>query len=236
MPRTKRTAPTVSREKGQRSIDLPESLYRILPPWSNPQKFLEANIWRNIVQQQPTAVICREALISSYLSLDWKIEPKDSEKRDELKEEIEYHTEFFANTGKYYYEEIIEWIGRDMLDIPFGGAAELGREGDRPDGRVLWLELLDGGTLFPYPNDQWPVGQYVRERVYYSPRTHIKLEGWGMPPPEKIYLALELLNRGDRYYANLLLDTPQAGILDLGICQRNLQRNGSKPIEICWTE
>jgi hypothetical protein len=37
-----------------------------------------------------------------------------------------------------------------------------------------------------------------------------------MAPPEKIYLALELLNRGDVYYANLLLDTPQAGLLDLG--------------------
>ncbi len=53
-------------------------------------------------------------------------------------------------------------------------------------------------------------------RIYYSPQTYIRLEGWGMSPPEKIYLALELLNRGDQYYANLLLDTPEAGILDLG--------------------
>lgn len=231
MPRTKTISPRVSREKGQRSIDLPEMLYRILPPWSNPTKFLEANTWRAIVASQPIAVACREALISSYLSLDWKIEPKDSELRDELKSDIDYYTDFFSDTGKYYYDEIIEWIGRDMLDIPFGAAAEVGRQGDSPEGKVLWLELLDGGTLFPYPNDQWPVGQYVREammtspiyfpyyainRVYYSPRTEIKLEGWGMPPPEKIYLALELLNRGDRYYANLLLDTPEAGILDLG--------------------
>jgi hypothetical protein len=37
-----------------------------------------------------------------------------------------------------------------------------------------------------------------------------------MAPPEKIYMALEMLNRGDRYYASLLLDTPEAGILDLG--------------------
>jgi hypothetical protein len=36
-----------------------------------------------------------------------------------------------------------------------------------------------------------------------------------MPPPERIYLAIELLFRGDAYYANLLLDTPEAGILDL---------------------
>jgi hypothetical protein len=37
-----------------------------------------------------------------------------------------------------------------------------------------------------------------------------------MPPPEKIYLAIEMLSRGDQYYANMLLDTPEAGILDLG--------------------
>jgi hypothetical protein len=231
MPKTKTVAPRVSREKGQRSIDLPEALVRLLPPWQNPKKFLEANIWRAIVAKQPTAVICREALISSYLSLDWKIEPKDSEMRDELEEEIEYYTEFFEYTGKYYYDQIIEWVGKDMLDIPFGGAAELGREGDNPDGKVLWLELLDGGTLFPYPNNDWPVGQLVQDsgmttpiyfpkhainRVYYSPETYIRLEGWGMPPPQKIYLAIQLLDRGDLYYANLLLDTPEAGILDLG--------------------
>jgi len=231
MPRIKTTAPRVSREKGQRSIDLPESLTRILPPWQNPKKFLEADIWRAIVAQQPTATICRETLISSYLSLDWKIEPKDSEQREELKEEIKYYTEFFEYTGKYYYDEIIEWVGKDLLDIPFGGAAELGRAGDKPDGKVMWIELLDGGTLFPYPNTRWPVGQYVRytdmttpiyfpkhaiNRVYYSPETYIRMEGWGIAPPQKIYLAIELLNRGDVYYANLLLDTPEAGILDLG--------------------
>jgi hypothetical protein len=60
MPKVKTTAPRVSREKGQRSIDLPEALVRILPPWHNPKKFFEANIWRQIVASQPTAVICRE--------------------------------------------------------------------------------------------------------------------------------------------------------------------------------
>ena len=242
MPRTKRTTPRVSREKGQRSIDVPEALIRILPPWQNPQKFLEANIWRAIVARQPVAVICRENLIAAYLSLDWKIEPKDSEKRDELEEEINYYTELFEYTGKYYYDEIIEWIGKDMLDTPFGGAAEVGREGDAPDGKVLWIEPLDAGTLFPYPNDDWPVGQYVREsgmipiyfpahainRIYYSPQTYIRLEGWGMSPPEKIYPALELLNRGDQYYANLLLDTPEAGILDLGDMEKTAAENWVK--------
>ena len=78
-------------------------------------------------------------------------------------------------------------------------------------------------------NDDYPVGQSLKEnltktvyfpwysvnRMYMSPRNKIERKGWGMPPPEKIYLAIEMLNRGDKYYAQLLLDTPEAGILDL---------------------
>ncbi|MCK4830279.1 hypothetical protein KA005_81930, partial [bacterium] len=230
MPKTKNTAPRPSREKGQRSLDLPLFLQRNIPPWSNPQHLVDGDVWRNVVASQPIAELCRETLISYFIALEWKIEPKDSDQRDELKDEIEYYTEFFKNTGKYEYDTIVEWIGKDLLDIPFGGGAEVGREGDKPDGKVLWLELIDGGTLKPYPNEDWPVYQHLREmpmkpiffpahainRIYYSPHTRIHLEGWGIPPPEKIYLALQLLNRGDVYYANLLLDTPEAGILDLG--------------------
>lgn len=42
-----------------------------------------------------------------------------------------------------------------------------------------------------------------------------------MAPPEKIYLALELLWRGDKYYADLLLNTPEVGILDLGDMEKS---------------
>jgi len=230
MPKVKTTAPRPSREKGQRSLDLPDYFVRVLPTWSNPNALVNGNTWRQIIARQPIAELCRETIISNYISLDWKIEPKDSDQRDELKSEIEYYTEFFTNTGKYSYDTIVEWIGTDLLDIPFGGAAEIGRERDNPEGKVVWIELLDAATLYPYPSADWPVYQHLKEiamqpvffprhainRIYYSPRTNIHMEGWGVPPPEKIYLALELLNRGDVYYANLLLDTPEAGILDLG--------------------
>jgi hypothetical protein len=119
---------------------------------------------------------------------------------------------------------------QDMLDLPFGGASEVGREGDQPDGRVLWIKHIDGGTLFPTFSSEWPVGQRIKElseqpvyfpahsisRAFYTPRPEILRKGWGMAPPEKIYLAIQLLYRGDAYYANLLIDTPEAGILDLG--------------------
>jgi len=226
--RTKTTVPAPTRDKGQRSLDLPIYFNRIIPTLNNPI-WQNARLWREFVHRQPVALDCREFLISTVLSLDWKIEPYDSEQRDELKNEIKYYTKFFTDTGEYDYSELIECIGKDLLDLPFGGAVELGREGDDPNGRVLWINPLDGGTLYPTLNKEFPVGQKIPElattevyfpyyaisRIYMSPRTEIRRWGWGMAPPEKIFLAIEMLNRGDVYYASLLLDTPQVGILDL---------------------
>jgi len=230
MPRTKRTAPRPTRDKGQRSLDLPENgyLYRIIPALLQPNWF-QAKRWRSFVLNQSIAIVCRETLIAQISSMDWKVDAVDPQMRDEYKTDIDYYTKFFNNNQDYDFIEMIEWIAKDYLDLPFGGAAEIGREGDRPDGKVLWLELLDGGTLFPSYSREWPVGQRVESnpldtvwfpkhainRIYMSPRTEIDRKGWGMAPPEKIYLSIELLNRGDIYYANLLLDTPEAGILDL---------------------
>lgn len=217
-----------TKKQGQRSVNLPLYLDRYVPAWSSPE-WLDANVWRKIVANQPLAVICRDTLIANITALDWKIEPVDSNMRDEVREDIKYYEKFFQYTGDYDYVDILEWICKDALDIPFGGVLEIGRENDEPNGKILWIELLDGGTCFPTLNANLPVGQRVPElsispvyfpkyavnRLYYSPRTEIRRKGWGMPPPEKIYLALELLNRGDKYYAHLLLDTPEVGILDL---------------------
>ena len=122
LARTKRTAPKPTRDKGQRSIDLPPWLWVWKTPWAQ-KEWYNAKNWRAFIQRQPFAVTCRETLISNYLALEWQIDAKDSEKRDELKEEIEYHTEFFDHTGDYSYTEIIEWVGKDLLDIPFGSGA-----------------------------------------------------------------------------------------------------------------
>lgn len=228
MARIKTTLPLPSREKNQRSLSIEPYIDRILPAWGQPD-WLDGDVWRRIVARQPIAVICRDTLISNIVSMDWKIEAVDSTLRDELKEEITYYTKLIMYTGEYDYTEMVEWVCKDLLDMPFGGIVELGRYSE-PDGRIAWIKPLDGSTCFPTRNKEFPVGQALKEaptsnvifpdyavsRIYMSPRTDIKREGWGMPPPEKIYLSLELLNRGDYYYANLLLDTPAAGILDLG--------------------
>ena len=242
MPRTKKTVPSVDHEKGQRSLELPEMyLNRLLPQWRQPD-WLHANTWRQVVANQPFAMICRETIIANILNLDYKIDARDSNKRDELKDEQKYYEKLLAYDGSFDWMTRLEWLLQDYLDIPFGAGAEIGREGDNPEGKVAWILPLDGGTLFPYPNSDWPVGQslqqnvtdvvffpyYAINRLYMTPRTGITREGWGCPPPEKIYLSLELLNRGDRYYANLLLDTPEVGILDLGNISEESAQNWVK--------
>jgi hypothetical protein len=228
MPKVRTTLPVPTREKNQISLDLPNYLTRYIPQWGQPM-WMQGQMWRYAVQAQPMAVACREALISMLANLDWRIESRDSDLRDEYKGDITFYTKFFSNNSDWDYTDLIEWIGKDLLDLPFGSAVEVGRDNNDPKGQIAWIEPLDGATLFPTLNNDYPVGQHISEsniesvyfpdfrinRVYMSPRTEIKLKGWGMPPPEKIYLALEALNRGDKYYANLLLDTPPAGLLDL---------------------
>ena len=167
---------------------------------------------------------------SNTINLDWNVSLKEPEetKLEAQKEEIDYFTELFNNL-EGDFDVYISLILQDMLDLPFGAMCEIGREGDKPDGKVLWAEHVDAATLVPTGNPDWPVLQQVPDlpsrpvvfpkhatnRAYLNPTTQIKRKGWGMAPPEKVYLAIEMLYRGDRYYANLLLDTPEAGILDL---------------------
>lgn len=220
---------------GQRSApggNLLNYLYRVIPAWMNPQ-WTDAVLWRNFVLSLPAAVLYRDTAISNIVAKDWKIVPRDTNMQDELHDDIIWYTRLFENEGEYDgldYTGRTEWLLRDMMDLPFGGAVEIGREGDDPEGKVMWLRALDGGTLMPSLNSEYPVIQRVPNiptepiafpkhtiaRIYMMPRSDIWKEGWGMAPPESIYLAMELLRRGDKYFAELLLNTPEAGILDLG--------------------
>lgn len=228
--------PDKERSPRQRSINVADLfLARFTTPWSRPPS-LPAYTWRAWVLNQPIAMICRETLISYMLSLDWAIIPRDPDNREELAPVIRHYTKLFDHGGNYLgtdWTGLLEWIAGDLLDIPFGGAAELGRKNDSPDGRVMWLRPLDGGTLYPTLNSDYPVVQYYQgydavafpahaiARTYMSPHQFIWREGWGMAPPEKVYFALDLLSRGDKYYANLLMDVPTSGILDLGDMEKS---------------
>lgn len=222
-------SPLPTREAGQRSTNLSDTYFtRFTPAWQRPPAWT-AGAWRAWVFNQPVAVICREHLISSILSLDWKITPREMKYKDELDGTIKHYTRLLENGGNnpelsLDYTGLIEWVTGDLLDIPFGSGAEVGRRGDTPEGRVMWFKPLDGGTLFPTLNRNYPVVQYwtgleavpfpahAIARTYMSPLPMMDRQGWGMSPPEKIYFAMALLSRGDKYYANLLLDIPTAAI------------------------
>lgn len=229
-------APTKEKHPKQRSINISDLfLTRFSPPWTRPPS-LPAYTWRNWVLNQPVAMAYRETLIASLLNLDWKITPRNATYKKELDATVKYYTRLFQQGGDYLgtdYTGLIEWIAGDVLDLPFGGAAEIGRKGDVPGGRVAWIRPLDAGTLYPTLNQEYPVVQYYQgydaiafpahaiSRTYLTPQSYIYREGWGMAPPEKAYFAISLLNTGDKYYANLLLDVPTAGILDLGDMEKS---------------
>lgn len=222
-------SPQPSKEAGQRSMRVSDAYFtRIIPGWSQPS-ILTPGQWRSWVASQPVAVTCIETMISNISDLDWKITPRKSDMRDELKGTIDHYEKFLRNGGYSGLDWVgfLEWFMSDLNILPFGTGWELGRKGDTENGRVMWLEPLDGGTLYPTNNKDTPVIQYYNgyyasfpkhaiARAYMSPRPEIERRGWGVAPPEKVFLAMEMLARGDRYYANLLLDIPPAGVFDLG--------------------
>lgn len=101
---------------------------------------------------------------------------------------------------------------------------------DNPKGHVYKIVPIDGSTIFTTYDAEFPIAQKLMEnitqtvffksneiaRTVMSPRPELTRNGYGIAPPEKIFLAIAALSRGDQYYASLLLDTPEAGILDLG--------------------
>jgi len=231
-------SPLPTREAYQRSTNLTSAyLTRFIPAWQRPIGW-NTNMWRAWVMNQPVAIVCRETLIANLLSLDWKITPKDMQFKTELDATIKYYTKLFYNGGnnpemELDFTSLVEWIAGDILDTPFGGVAEVGRKNDAENGRVVWLKPLDAATMYPTLNKDFPAVQYYNgvdaipfpqyaiSRTYMTPRPYMDRQGWGMPPPEKIFFALEMLSRGDRYYANLLLDIPTAGLLDLGDMEKS---------------
>jgi hypothetical protein len=243
MPKVKTSYPIETREKGERNLVLPPVINRILPQWQHPD-WMAAQLWRRAVNQQPFAQICKTTLTDMVTALDWKIDPVDTSQRDELKPQIDYYTDLFENgNGTYDYMGFTEFIMGDYLDLPFGAGVELGWQHDDPSsGKLLWFEPLDAGTLFPTRASDFPVGQaiqlepiktiyfpyYAINRLWMNPRSVWYRQGWGVAPPEKIYLALVLLDRGDQYYANMLLDTPEVGLLDLGDMAEDSAQNWLK--------
>lgn len=219
----------VEQPRDQRAIQLRPLLNRYVPYWGHPG-WLNATRWRWFVRNQPLALVCRETLIDHLLSSEWDIRPRDpDDDAAETRRAIDYYKELFEFGMDGEFDRHIQLIMQDYLDLPLGAVTEVGTLNDDPEGPIVWAEHVDAATCLPTNEPDFPIRQALAEapqavvifprhavrNTQSSPRPEIKRAGWGMAPPEKVYLAMELLFRGDRYYANLLLDTPEAGLLDL---------------------
>ncbi len=227
-------------EPKQKSLELPAYLTRILPLWSTPQ-WMEAERWRRVVYNIPGSIVCRDTLIADAIASDWEITAKDPDEKDAVQEDADYYTDVLngieLGAGITGLDPWLEKMLQDMLTIPAGGSSEIVRwppgtgplSRPHPKGHVHQIIYMDGATIFPTYDREFVLGQRLRQnvtdivyfrrdeigRMLLSARPEIERWGYGMAPPEKIYLAITLLFRGDQYYANLLLDTPEAGVLDL---------------------
>lgn len=204
------------------------ALYRGILPYTNLNN-LDGNVWRTISRSQPIVLDAITTLTMHIQSLPYSIRARDSNRSDELKDEITYYLDIFkACQDGDGFLNFIDYFFNDYYTTPFGAGVETIRYSD---GRLYTFRTLDSATLYLNPNPLLPYYQYVPEvgdsrpiyfnrdelvRIYQSPRPELQRRGWQMTPVEKAYLSIEMLNRGDKYYANLLLDTPEAGLLDLG--------------------
>jgi hypothetical protein len=229
-------------EPKAKSLQIPPFLRRYLPDFLTPM-WVEAARWRNVVRNEPTAIICRDRLIVYAQAQPWDITAKNIKDEKDLKEDIAYYKNFVLGD----FDTILDLLWQDALDLPVGGNIELvrwpsnvlpviERDGEtfrvtqpNPKGHIFKLVPIDGGTIVPTHDPEFPIMQRLQGdignavyfarneigRILLTPRPEIRIKGYGMPPPQRIYMAISLLYYGNQYYARLLLDTPEAGILDL---------------------
>lgn len=239
-------------EPRQKSLDFDQTvLYRHLPQWILPA-WVDASFWRHSVRNQPLAIIARDKLITYAQALPFTITATDPKEDDKLEKDIAYYQDFVLRE----FDEILDLLWQDALDLPVGGNMEVVRwpGGHNPKvelngqeftttrpwdrGHVYKIVNVDGATLRPIYDNKYHMVQVVQGdinkhifftedemvRLVLTPRPEWQLKGYGMPPPQRIYLALNMLYRSDVYYANLLLDTPEAGILDLGDMKKSVAK------------
>lgn len=224
-----------------KAIEVP-SLRRFLPVWSTPA-WLEAERWRQTVRNQPVAMVCRDKLIAFAQALPWVIRAKVSSDQDEVADDIKYYTDVVLANFDMWLDpllqdaldlpvggntEIVRWPA-DIIPQVQIGLETLGPTRPNALGHPLKLVNLDGATLTPRNDPDFPLIQRIKgniniqvvfakeevARIILTKRPEIERQGWGMAPPERAFLSLTALHRGDQYYANALLDTPPAGIIDL---------------------
>jgi hypothetical protein len=215
-------------EPKAKSLQIPPFLRRYLPDFLTPM-WVEAARWRNVVRNEPTAIICRDKLIVYAQAQPWDITARDIKQAKKLKPDIAYYKNFVLKD----FDTIIDLLWQDTLDLPVGGNIELVRwpsnvlptieqDGEifkvtqpSPKGHIFKLVHIDGATIVPTHDPDFPILQRLQGdignavyfgsneigRIVLTPRPEMRVKGYGMPPPQRIYMAISLLYYGNQYYA-----------------------------------
>lgn len=227
-------------EPQQKSLEVPY-LWRIPTIYRMPQ-WQMATQWRWFVYNQPIAMLCRARLINYILGLPWEIAPRDPNDKDKVKDDVKYYTawvlaHFDAIIDPLWQDSLDLPVGGSIeitrWPIGFKPVIEVNSEEykvtrDHPKGHPFSLINIDGATLFPTFDDDLPIAQRIPDiekivyftpdqlgRIGIQPRTEIRLKGYFKPPPEQIYLAMQMVGDADHYYHDMLKEVPPVGILDL---------------------
>jgi hypothetical protein len=223
-----------------KSLEVP-FLWRLPTLWQIPQ-WQQANQWRWFVYNQPIAMLCRARLINYLLGLPWEITTRNPDEKDALAEDIRYYTAWVLRHFDLAFDrlwqdaldlpiggavEIVRWPA-GVKPVIREGEEEYRVTRDHPKGHAFKLINLDGATIFPTYEEDIPLAQKIPEldkvvyfteneigRVGIQPRTEMRLRGYFKPPPEQIFLAMQMVNDGDHFYHDLLKNVPPVGILDL---------------------
>lgn len=209
--------------------------------WQSPG-WLMANQWRQFVYNQPLAMICRSRLINHIQEMPFDIVVRDDKQKEVLEPDCNYYKNWvfrdFDNwVDKHIQDtldlpmggnsEVSRWpIG--VMPIIQNGDEEYKVTRDNPRGHVFELINIDGASLYPTWFKDAPIAQRFPESletVYFTedqiartliqPRTELLLKGYGKPPPEQIFLSMQMVHYADHYYSDLLRNVPPVGILDL---------------------
>lgn len=240
-PITKARTKTVPRSRQREAFLGVQTAPRLLPPYTHPVGWVEGWRWREFVKQQPVMGVCARVLIAQLSALPWNIVARDADETDKLRDEIEYHTDVLNKAAGENFDIWLERGLQDLFTLPMGWNSEVGYF---KDGTLAWVDNLDGATLAPTFDPEYPLVQivpgaikavlYPKEsvsRAYLMPRPELERRGWGMAPPEAVYLAVKMLLQGDRYYWSFVVDTPEAGLLDL----MDMSRESAEKWLLQWT-
>lgn len=182
---------------------------------------LQAGQWRQFVASAPVVRSCVQTQIMQITGLDWFIEGEDEKDK-------EYFTKVLdSGDDGEGFEVMLSRVVRDTLELPFGGAVEIGQF---PDDVVAWLHHIDGATMVPTYSQEFPYAQadpfgslrtpvsfrkHQIGRVRWQAQSDLRSYGWTIPPVQDCLPAIQGLLRADRFWQSFLLDTPPAGILEV---------------------